>query len=1604
MKFDLVHIVVNIGQIHNSEPKGTRMAESVAVKLEKSRQSLLDLSTRNRLLSLPTRATGKILNIHDELTSEIYKRLVIEGKHMTFLPGRIVEQDPNEVAPDDESGVSLPQPDEEVDEGGLASRHKDTKLQTKLASDKLQHRLLEMYFDARTFIEEQGVNILYLGLGQLKWFDRNAPDKERSAPLILLPVALERKSAAERFQLIWLQDDASENLSLAAKLKADFGLLLPEFKAGDDFDPVLYLDEVAKSITSQESWSVQPNAMVLGFFSFAKFLMYRDLDPETWPSDKRIDQQPLILATLQEGFPAKDAIFPDGVHVDKIIPVAEQRHVVDADSSQSLAIEAVRKGENLVIQGPPGTGKSQTITNVIAAAVADGKKVLFVSEKMAALEVVYRRLNAIGLGPACIELHSNRTNKRRVLDELKAARDLGRPKIERREELIQELGKTRDELNRHVAILHARVKPTGITPFNVIGHLVRLQNTRLTGLPTLLEKPESWSYEDFRQRKTLLNDYQQKAQKVGAAVTHPWRGCGHTALLKLDADHLLEKIPAVQKHLDDLLAASAVLSQVLGFASAQTTAEIEEHIQTSKLIGSAPSLDRVAVANAIWNNGIRELEQLIETGTKFQSSYGRLQSLFVESAWKEDLDSARRQIAANGDSLFRFLMGGYRKALATVKSHSKDALPKSKQERLELVDSLMESQQLRKSLAEKQDLGRSAFGSLWDGETSDWAKLENVLRWMKGQDGNGLSEGFRTLYSSLPEPAKCAQQGVVVARQLILFQQLFGSLIADYKIDLTEAFGVDTANSVALLELQPRLVSWLDEQERLFDWMQYQAIRNEARELGLRELIAQTEKHTIPLEQLIACFERGYYERLLKGLSQNLPEIATFDGDQHTNKVERFRALDKQRIELARAETALKHFDQIPRALGGIGPMGILNGEIARKRGHMPLRKLFKLTGEAIQSIKPVFMMSPLSVAQFLEPGCIEFDILVIDEASQIEPIDALGAVARCKQIVVVGDDRQLPPTRFFSRMTTEVETSEDDDESFVAGAGDVESILSLCMARGMPQMMLRWHYRSRHQSLIAVSNQQFYKSELFIVPSPYTAAAGMGLKFNYVQNGVFDTGGTRVNREEAKVIASKIIEHAKNNPHQSLGVAAFSLQQKIAIQDELELLRRQHLEVEPYFNDHPNEPFFIKNLENVQGDERDVIFISVAYARNSSGYLPMKFGPVSMDGGERRLNVLISRAKLRCEVFSSIKAEDIDLDRGKGKGVAALKVFLGYAETGRLSLASRETREMDSPFEEEVKRALEAAGVTVHPQIGIAGFFIDLAVLDQENSGRYLLGIECDGASYHSSRSARDRDRLRQSVLEDHGWILHRVWSTDWFRQPAKEIKKILNALEAAKAELTARQERDIQKDAGKVQVNIVDRENHSIIELTTLQNEANKYQEADFAVPKQMELHEVPLTQLAKIVQRVVEIEGPIRGDEVVTRIRSLWGLQRAGNRIRDVLDEARKISLSDGAIIASGEFLDIPDRSVRVRDRSDISSANLRKPEYLPPQELQQAIKQVLIENLGGKKDEIPSAVAKKLGFTVVSAQLRELILDNLTQLHGSAQVTITSGDVFRVSTNS
>jgi very-short-patch-repair endonuclease len=503
-----------------------------------------------------------------------------------------------------------------------------------------------------------------------------------------------------------------------------------------------------------------------------------------------------------------------------------------------------------------------------------------------------------------------------------------------------------------------------------------------------------------------------------------------------------------------------------------------------------------------------------------------------------------------------------------------------------------------------------------------------------------------------------------------------------------------------------------------------------------------------------------------------------------------------------------------------------------------------------------------------------------------------------------------------------------------------------------------------------------------------------MGLKFHYNPDAHYDRGNTRTNPKEARIVAEAVMRHAREAPDRTLGVATFSVAQRQAIQDELEILRKQHPEMEEFFSRGTSEPFFVKNLENIQGDERDVIFISLGYGRTKEGFISMSFGPLNSDGGERRLNVLISRAKLRCEIFSSISGDDIDLARSKGRGVVALKMFLSFAQTGRLGIAEETGRDPDSIFEEQVAARLTALGHDVKTQIGTAGFFVDLAVADPEKPGRFVLGIECDGAQYHSSRSARDRDRLRQNVLEAHGWVLHRVWSTDWFLRPEEETAKAVKAIEAAKAQWREMDERA----ADSVSSVPIRFSAHEDVRTDVLVAEVGadtpataRYEEAKLSVRRQIEPHETPLSEMMNHVVRVVTVEGPIHDSEIVVRIRSAWGLARAGNRIRDAVQAAIKTAKRKGEI-SGGPFYVVPGQQVTVRSRGEVESNTLRRPEILPPEEVKVAIVQVIEENYGAERDQLAQAVARLFGLGATSAQLREVVESVLTELLDSNQLRL------------
>ena len=666
-------------------------------------------------------------------------------------------------------------------------------------------------------------------------------------------------------------------------------------------------------------------------------------------------------------------------------------------------------------------------------------------------------------------------------------------------------------------------------------------------------------------------------------------------------------------------------------------------------------------------------------------------------------------------------------------------------------------------------------------ESADWTELAATgvaLRAFLAAAGRPLSPAT---VAALCEPAARARLraavGAVECETRDGFDESWAYLAGTlFPADAPVSGGL-VLSRAAVAELTSWAQARLADGNRLEEWVRYGQVRRDAADLGIESVVDEVCGGRLALDHAADAFRRRFLGLWLDALYARVPVLAAFAADDHDDRVERFARLDKLSVELApaRLRSRLLTHPHRPRADGSApvtSELGVVLREANKKKKHLPLRKLFAKIPTLLPRLKPCLMMSPLAVSTYLDSPDLTFDVVIFDEASQVRPHDAVCAAYRGRQLVVAGDPRQLPPSDFFARSMT-------DDPNADEGTTGFESLLDVCLSLGLVRKRLRWHYRSRREGLIAFSNKYFYGGGLVTFPS-VDDGSELAVTLVRVADGRFEDG---VNAPEARRVAELVVGHFRATPGRSLGVIAFSQAQQNRILDELEALRKANPDLEDSFQEGRSERFFVKNLENVQGDERDTIFLSVGYGPDAAGKVAMRFGPLNRQGGERRLNVAVTRSRVSMTVVASLTAGDIDPSRARAEGARLLRAFLDYAERGPRALVDAVTTAdaggFDSPFEREVFEELQRRGLTLHKQVGCGGFKIDMAVVDPARPGRYALGVECDGATYHSSATARDRDRLRQSVLEGLGWRLCRVWSTDWLRNREKQVQRVLAALE---------------------------------------------------------------------------------------------------------------------------------------------------------------------------------------------------------------------------------
>ncbi len=1532
--------------------------------LEGARRRLVETGTRNRLIHVNRSAKrANVLDIIEERSTDVFDLLKTQGRKMRFQP-----RDEEEDEPEEDALLLAPASDPEDRE----ARYRDLLLETRLGPEALQRRLLRLFTSARTAEEEQGVNILYLAMGFLRWYESDSSDVMRESPLILVPVELVRDDRRATFNLRARDTEITTNLPLQERLRADFGLELPEIVDDESFSPEAYFDELSDRIAGRARWSIDRDGMQLGFFSFSKLLMMRDLEPEHWP-EGIFEDHPVLAGLLDGGFEQPEPLFGPQEKLDKRLDLGNLLHVVPADASQTRVIEEVRAGRSLVVQGPPGTGKSQTIANIIAAAAHDGKRILFVAEKMAALSVVHDRLRKVGLGDLCLEIHSRAANKRAFLDELARTLAAGAspPEMPGPPDALRE---ARDRLNKVADLLHEPVPGYGFTPFRVMAEIARFvgKDAPPPQIPRdgLADMDEAMR----RDRAERIGAYAELLSRTGPRAEHPFFGVGATALQPTE----LQRLETDLAHATDAVVALRETAARVAEAAGRPAPERFEQCESLHALliaaGDRPEEARAATGALLSHAGDKRLAEALEAGSAWAAARDQAGAIFTEAAFELDPTPLRARLAPGVGSFWSRLFGPYRGASRELATLLSGALPKSPADRLRLIDTLITVRGLRKTLAEEEGFLSSLLGPHWRGERTPFAALQTQAAWLS------RLTAIAPIKTSESLDRVCATAGGAA--------ELASTLEAAHTaLDALETRLTLSWEGLTLAEIETRITAMREGIGRYGEWSRLSALSARLEADGLSPLLDLLDKGVINPDQAVDEFLYASAEARWEAARAALPDL---DGLAHLDRhvlVKTFRELEEARMEETRRLVRAKHLAQLPT--GAAGQMGFLRGEMAKQRRHKPIRQIMRAAGQMVQRIKPVLLMSPISIAQYLPPGSTEFDLLLIDEASQVRPEDALGAIVRCRQIVVVGDQKQLPPTSFFDRVAGGEDEEEEEEEIRAASATEMESVLTLCEARGLNPFMLEWHYRSRDPSLITVNNAEFYEHRLILPPSPVQNDPDYGLAFQRVP-GVYSSrsrgsGRPGTNRIEAEAVARAVAEHARTRPDLSLGVVAFSKAQSDMLTEVLEVARREDEILDAFLREGRAEDIFVKNIENVQGDERDVILISVGYGPSEpNGRLAsMSFGPVNSEGGERRLNVLFSRARTRCIVFCSFDPNDIDTSRTSRDGPRVLKRFLEFARSGQLAQPEASGAPADSPFEEDVASVIRNMGYPCDHQVGAAGFRIDLGVRRPDQPGHYILAVECDGAAYHSALWARERDRLRQEVLEGLGWRFHRIWSTDWFHRRHAEIDRLRAALEEA-----AHADGPHYTGANRDGLQPVDEDAQAVPPPETVlppppELTAPAYEVSNFTVEASFEPHEAPLNLLSDLVTKIVLAEGPIHRDLIARRVAEAFGKARTGRRIREASDRALARATRSNGIVADGEFVMTKEQQDNppVRDRSAPGAPGTAR--HLPPVEIRAAAARVVSESGEMHREELIIATARLLGFARVGVELRGVIDGSLSR---------------------
>ncbi len=1369
------------------ELSANKADETPETRLDRWQRKLLDISLRNKLLNY--KETKASLKLYCPAPSKLEDRLA-DGKNMSFVEFPTSTQ----ATPDDE--IVYSRTGGQLGKVAAIDALDKNKIYVEHRKEDLEARLLALYRKAREGVQQGGSNTLYLSIGFLVWKKTENDSKTYRAPLILVPVTLDRTSAKAKIRMQAHDDESRVNSTLLEMLRQDFNLAIPEL--GDNNLPsdecgidVMQIWNIVRSAVRDEPRFEVVEDTVLSTFTFAKYLMWKDLVDRT----NMLRQNAVVrhlIDTPKESYP-DDSGFIEKRELDSKHHPNQFYTPLQADSSQLACIEAAMRGKSFVLRGPPGTGKSQTISNMIAHLLGEQKTVLFVSAKKAALDVVHSRLDAVGLGQFCLELHSNKASKANVSKQLRSTWDQNYVHCgPEREKCGEQIKQKRDLLNGYVHELH-KPRPNGLSVQKALGMVVR--DGAQTKVNLEWDTAEKFSEHKLNDIMQLLNEIKRQSRLQFSTFSHIYNGdwspgweeelCSRTAKLCSAADFLR---PNANDFLDELKITDksktyTKLSQLYQLADAMVTAK--DH-KASFVVSANGYADLTNLTN-----GLTLL-------TKLRNKENELSICYPQNSWKQlnisrivDRMQKSKHYGSIRSYITKWLVAREMRSAAGSASKpnpEQDAPILAQMQTIAIAIDVINKQLKHIGVwqgyetniavtTETMHRGKKLLSAL-----SEFCKATDSAHFIRLSVSNIMQSHYGA------EPSKAWQ---IATKYVSAFEEV-DKQIAEYdNLSGSSLQTIYSKHDQFLSAVSESASNILNCADHLRKWCTWRRARDKATDLGLEQFVGAIEREEVSTESAPSTFQYNYRSWWLKNVFENEPILKHFSEDEHTATIHAFQKYEDGFAKLTAKYIASRLIANFPNATNRAlrNEVSVLKRETEKQKRHMPLRQLMTKCPTAISKLAPCLLMSPLSVAQYLPANHKQFDVVIFDEASQITVWDAIGAIARGRQVIVAGDRKQLPPTDFFSRSDDYLEGDSDTEME------ELDSVLDEMVAATIPQIELLWHYRSKKESLIAFSNHKYYFNNLITFPSPTTHDNAVQLIY---VNGVYDRGTSKTNRAEADAVVEEIKRRLsgveKTNDTESIGVITFNSEQQRLIENLLDAARLEDPSLEAHFSDIFAEPVFVKNLETVQGDERDVCMFSIAYGPDIASHMSLNFGPLNRMGGERRLNVAITRARSELLIFSSIRPEDINSTRTKSIGVHDLKLFLEYADQGMSALAravNNNRIDYESPFEEAVARMLQEKGWVIQTQIGVSQFRIDLGVVHPDHPGMYLCGVECDGATYHRSATARDRDKIRESILKGLGWDLLRIWSTEFWLSPQESIEKLNSALQQKLA--SAHSNRDV-------------------------------------------------------------------------------------------------------------------------------------------------------------------------------------------------------------------